>query len=668
MRIRTDFPYETVREDLRVPLPDRTLLYARVWRPDTADPVPALLEYDPHRLTDVTAVRDGERHPWYAGHGYASVRVDVRGHGNSEGVPGGDYDAVELADGVAVIEWLSRQPWCTGRIGMFGIGRGGRSALQIAALAPEPLRAVVVVDATDDPYDNDGPYIGGATAAQGLHSRAAGRLALAARPPDPLHTGDEWLSVWTARLAALTPVVHTWLDHRLRDDFWRSAGISDDTAAVRAAVLAVSGLHGPCRDTVLRLVERLPAERVRGLIGPWPRQYPDRPPEQGGDWQAIGFLQETLRWWDHWLKERDTGVLPEPLLRCRLGAAEPSRGRWAAEPAWPSPHVTVVPYALGGGPVVVDSPQHTGTDAGRYLPVGHGAELPPDQREEDARSACFEFPVGADPIDVLGRPRVTVRLRPAGPGAVAVARLCDIAPDGAATLVTRGALDLAARRGPERAEPWPPGTTEDVTFELSVAAHVFAPGHRIRLAVSSAYWPWIWPRPAPAGFTLDPAGSRLELPVREPTDERIGFPEPEHSAPPAVAVPQTLDEQRPRLLLTRDVQAGRWTLEATPDRGGTHVHPDGLEYTQESHETYTVEEADPLSARARSEWAIRLHRPELSWDVRVETRSEIGCDATHFTTSDELVCRAGEEIVFHRTWEKRILRTGVRDHSPGAVP
>jgi predicted acyl esterase len=681
MRIRTDFPYETVHTDLRITLPGPpgiagdspdaggpVHLYARVWRPVTDEPVPALLEYAPHRLTDATAVRDGERHPWYAGHGYASVRVDVRGHGNSGGVPGGEYDAVELADGVAVIEWLARQPWCSGRVGMFGIGAGGRSALRIAALAPEPLRAVVVVDASDDPYDNDGPYIGGAVAAQGLHSTAAGRLALAARPPDPLHTGDGWLAMWLARLEALTPTVHTWLAHPLRDEFWRSAGVSDDTAAVRAAVLAVSGLHTPYRDTVLRLVGKLPADRVRGLIGPWPHQYPDRNPDQEHGQEhprergpAIGFLQETLRWWDHWLKDKDTGVLSEPLLRCRLGTTDPSRGHWTGTDAWPPPQVTVVPYALGGGPVVVDSPLRTGTDAGRFLPVGHDGDLPPDQREEDARSACFEFPVGDDALTVLGRPRVTLRLRPAASGGTVVARLSDVAPDGLSTLVTRGALNLAARRGPERAEPWPAGTVEDVTFELTAACHVFEPGHRIRLAVSSAYWPWIWPHPAPGGFTLDPAGSRLDLPVRQQpgTQEReepVRFAEPEHSAAPPVAVPQTLDEPPPRLLLTRDVPAGRWTLAATPHRGGTHVHPDGLEYTQESHETYTIEDGDPLSARARAEWTIRLHRPEAAWDVRVETRSGISCEAAGFVTSDELVCRHGDEIVFHRTWEKRVSR------------
>ncbi|NUL06782.1 CocE/NonD family hydrolase [Streptomyces lunaelactis] len=660
MRIRTDFPYETAHEDVRIPLADGTKLYARIWRPLTDEPVPALLEYQPYRLSDWTAPRDRQRHPWYAGHGYASVRVDVRGHGNSEGLPGDEYDTTELADGVEVVNWLARQPWCTGRVGMFGISWGGIDALQIAALAPEPLKAIVTVCSSDDRYDNDAHYMGGSVLAVDMHARAAALLALVARPPDPLFAGDEWRELWLKRLEAVAPFVHTWLAHQIRDDYWKHASVCEDYSAIDAAVLAVGGWHDPYRDTVLRLVEHLPPDRVRGLIGPWPHQYPDRGRPPG---PAIGFLQETLRWWDHHLKGIDNDVMAEPLLRSWISESHPPAtgypelpGRWVGDTAWPSPHITPVPYALQGAPVIVDSPQHTGLDAGRFLPLGNDADLPPDQREEDARSACFEFPVTGDPIEILGRPRVTLRLRLEVPHGQAAARVCDVAPDGSSTLVTRGVLNLSARHGRERANAWPLGATEDVSFELNGIGHTFPPGHRIRLAVSSAYWPWIWPGTDSAGFTLDPAGSRLELPVREHTDEKFVFEEPEQSEPLGVSVPATLDEQRPERLITRDVAKGEWKLEADPRYGGTRVHPDGLECTEDALETYTIQERDPHSAHTRSDWTIRLHRPELAWDVRIETSSEITCDAADFITSDEVVCRHGEEIVFHRTWEKRIPR------------
>ncbi|MFB7440470.1 CocE/NonD family hydrolase [Streptomyces mirabilis] len=706
MHIRTSFSHETTHEDLWIPLPDGTRLHARVWRPLTDAPVPALLEYLPDRLTDRTAPRDWQRHPWYAGHGYASVRVDARGHGNSEGVPADPYGESERADGVEVIHWLADRPWCSGAVGMFGISGGGFTSLRIAALAPEPLKAIVTVCATDDPYDNDGHRLGGAVLAVETHARAATALADVARPPDPVHVGQVmWRDMWVKRLEKVEPFIHTWLSHPTRDAYWRHAGVREDGGygGIRAAVLAVGGWHDPSCDTVLRLVESLPADRVRGLIGPWCHQYPDRGLPPG---PAIGFLQETLRWWDHWLRPTATSVpdpgpgpgpgpgvnddpgpgvnddpdpgvngravMAQPLLRSYVMAAHPPAttypslpGHWVGDTAWPSPSVTPIAYALRGAPVLVRSPQHTGVDAGRFRPVGGDADLPPNQREEDARSVCFEFEVPGETW-ILGRPRVRLRLTSHSPWGQVIARVCDVAADGSSTLVTRGALNLSARYGPDQAVSWKPGSTEDVVFDLTATGYAFPSGHRIRLSLSSAYWPWIWPQPgSAAGFVLDPAGSSLELPVRaRESDPRITFEEPEQSEPLGVTSAATLDEPRPERLVARDVARGEWRLEVDPRQDGTRVHPDGLECTEDARDTYTIDESDPLSARTRSTRSIRLHRPELPWDARVETRSELSCDAREFITSNELICKDGNEVVFHRTWERRIPRTPP-DWGPG---
>ncbi|WP_405778102.1 CocE/NonD family hydrolase [Streptomyces sp. NBC_00859] len=660
-RIRTEFPYETRREDVWIPLPDGTQLYARIWRPADAGPVPALLEYLPYRLSDWTAPRDSQRHPWYAGHGYASVRVDVRGHGNSTGMPGDEYDAQELADGVAVVNWLAEQEWCTGKVGMFGISWGGFNSLQIAAIAPEPLKAIVTVCSADDRYDNDVHYMGGSVLAVDMHAWAATMLAFVSRPPDPAQVGSVWRDMWLNRLEAVEPFIHTWLAHQTRDEYWKHGSVCEDYTAIKAAVLTVGGWHDPYRDTALRLVGNLDPSRVRGLIGPWSHQYPDRGLPPG---PAIGFLQETLRWWDHHLKGEDNGVMDEPLLRSWISESHPPAtvypelpGRWVGDTAWPSPHVTPVSYALQGDPMEVRSPMQTGLDAGRFFPFGNDSDLPPDQRDEDAKSVCFEFPVRQAPIEILGRAQVHLSVRSDVPTGQVVARLCDVAPDGASTLVTRGALNFSARHGRDRSDPWEPGTTEQLTFELNGVGHTFPPGHRIRLSVSSAYWPWIWPQPDSAhGWTLDPAASTMELPVRAHTEDDITFDEPEQSEPLAVEYPSSPDE-RPERLVVRDVAEGDWRLEVDPRYGGTRIYPDGLEFSEDALETYTINEADPLSAHTRSDWSIRLHRPETGWDARVRTRSEITCDERDFITSSEVVCQEGDQVVFERKWEKRIPRT-----------
>ena len=673
MQHPTSYPHQTVREDVRIPLADGVELSARIWRPVTGGPVPALLEYLPYRLSDRTAPRDTQRHPWYAGHGYASVRVDVRGHGNSGGLPGDEYSAQELADGVAVIEWLAAQRWCSGNVGMFGISWGGFNSLQIAALAPPALKAVVTVCSTDDRYDNDVHYIGGSMLAVDMHAWSAAMLAFASRPPDPKYVGDEWRRMWLERLDAVDPFIHPWLSHQTRDDYWRRGSVCEDYGAVKAAVLAVGGWGDPYRDAVLRLVEHLDAP-VRGLIGPWSHQYPDQGLPPG---PAIGFLQETLRWWDHWLKGADTGVMREPALRSWINESvrpattyETRPGRWVGDDSWPSADVRDIHYGLDTALrtagtasddrfVHVHSPQHTGVDAGRFLPFGNASDLPPDQREEDGRSVCFDSTPLPERVEILGRAAVGLRLRTAARRGQVVARLCDVAPDGSSTLVTRGVLNLSARHGRDQAVEWTPGATEDVTFGLAGIGHAFPPGHRIRLSLSSAYWPWVWPQPQDAGFDTDPGHGTLTLPVRHLAADAgsppITFEPPEQAAPLAVRHTEPLTS-RPGRLVIRDVATDEWRLEVDPGHGGSRTYPDGLVHDEQAVEAYRIRSGDPLSAETRSDWTIRLERPDIGWDVTVRTRSEITCDATHFTTHNRVTALEGGSVIFTREWQRRIPR------------
>ncbi|HET9169047.1 MAG TPA: CocE/NonD family hydrolase [Actinospica sp.] len=718
MRIREEFPHGVLSEDVRIPLADGTRLYARIWRPVTEEPVPALLEYLPYRLTDWTAPRDAQRHPWYAGHGYASVRVDIRGNGNSDGVMTDEYSEQEILDGVAVVEWLAAQPWCDGKVGMFGISWGGFNALQIAARAPEPLRAIVTVCSTDDRYDNDVHYMGGALLGVDMHAWAATMLAFTARPPDPRYAGAGWREKWLNRLEGLEPFIHTWLAHQQRDAYWKHGSVCEDYGAVKAAVLAVGGWHDPYRDTVFRLVERLTEHGtpVRGLIGPWSHQYPDRGLPPG---PAIGFLQETLRWWDRWLRDRGTAedsagdggdeggsgaesggstagsagteggpgaeagvgsrggagpdALGEPLLRSWIcESVRPATtylerpGRWVGDESWPSPQVIMTEVALAhpvetadAPPLPVRSPQQTGVDAGRFFPFGNPGDLPPDQRAEDGRSVCFDTAPLAGRLEILGRPSIRVRLTCPAERANVIARLCDVAPDGASTLVSRGVLNLQARGGRDRKTPWVPGETGDVEFELNSAGHAFAAGHRIRVALSSAYWPWIWPHAEGAGFDVDAARSAIRLPVRDPRPDAgkpaIVFAEPEHAEPLDVRIIET-EQARPLRMTATDVAAGLWAMDIDPGYGGSRRYPDGLEFTEAARDRYWIQEHDPLSARARSDWSIRLRREDSGWDARVVTASETRCTQDAYLVENSVRCYDGEELLFERDWRREIPR------------
>lgn len=660
----------TVRDEW-IPMPDGVRLHARTWAPADPDgPLPVLLEYLPYRLDDWTAPRDSERHPWYAQHGYASVRVDIRGTGSSDGFFDDEYSEQELRDGEAVIAWLAAQPWSSGAVGMFGISWGGFNALQLAARAPAALRAIVTVCSTDDRYDNDVHYVGGAVLGIDMTAWGATMFAFNSRPPRPEVVGPDWVDRWRARLDRNRPMTPVWLSHQERDDYWRHGSAGEDHSAIRAAVLAVGGWADPYRDAVLRLVEHVDAP-VKGIVGPWSHQYPDRGLAPG---PSIGFLQETLRWWDRWLKDVDTGVEDDPALRAWINEGEAPathyaerRGRWVAAEAWPSTASAdrTVPLDLlrGGrdGPVVVRSPQHTGVDAGRFFPFGNATDLPPDQRAEDGRSVCFDLPVD-EAFDVLGN--VTVRLTVTSdlPRATLTVRLCDVAPDGSSTLVTRGVCNAAKRAGADRADPLEPGVPTELDVRLVSTGHRFAAGHRVRLAVSSSYWPWVWPHGAAATVTLDPAASSVTLPTwTRATDDGVRFEEPVRSTPLAIERTSPVDPL-PQRTVTHDVETGEWTLDVDPGYGGGRVYPDGLVFTEDARETYRIRQDDPTSARATSRWAIGLEQPE--WAARVETTSDVTAtaDAFHLVNTVRAWARDGatgapEVLVAEHTFTDEVPRT-----------
>lgn len=626
----------TVRDEW-IPMPDGVRLHTRIWSPASPDgPVPVLLEYLPYRLDDWTAPRDSERHPWYAQHGYASVRVDIRGSGSSDGFFDDEYSEQELRDGEAVIAWLAAQEWSTGAVGMFGISWGGFNALQLAARAPAALKAIVTVCSTDDRYDNDVHYVGGAVLGIDMAAWGATMFAFNSRPPRPEVVGSGWVDRWRERLEANRPMTPVWLSHQERDDYWRHGSAAEEYGNIGAAVLAVGGWADPYRDAVLRLVSNVQSP-VKGIVGPWSHQYPDRGLAPG---PSIGFLQETLRWWDRWLRDEDTGVEQDPALRAWINDGEAPatyyesrRGRWVGAEAWPSAatHRRVLPLATlrggGDGPVVVRSPQHTGADAGRFFPFGNATDLPPDQRVEDGRSVCFDLPVGKA-FDLLGNVVVTLSVTSDEPRATLTVRLCDVAPDGSSTLVTRGVLNAAKRDGMDRNDPLVPGATASLPVQLVATGHRFAAGHRLRIAVSSSYWPWVWPHGTEATLTVDPTTSEVCLPVwTRDTDDDVRFDEPERSTPLAIdRVAPT--ERLPQRTVTHDVESGEWTLDVDPGYGGGRVYPDGLVFSEDARETYRIRSDDPNSAVAASRWSIGLAKPE--WTARLETTSEVTADAEAF--------------------------------------
>ncbi|MEM1315066.1 MAG: CocE/NonD family hydrolase, partial [Pseudomonadota bacterium] len=441
-----------------VPMPDGRRLAARRWAPKDAAtrPVPAILEYLPYRKRDGTAERDALTHPYLAGHGYACVRVDIAGTGDSEGLFDDEYSEQEMRDGEAVIAWIAAQPWCSGAVGMTGISWGGFNGLQLAARRPPALKAVVSICSSADRYADDIHYKGGCLLGENL-GWAATVLGWFALPPDPQTFGDGWREAWQARLEATPFLAADWTRRSARDDYWRFGSVCEDYGAIEAAVLAVGGWHDGYRNTPFKLLENLEAP-CKAILGPWNHKYPHfaRPGP------TIGFLQEVLRWFDRWLKHEDNGAESDPALRAWLMDGLPPApnyderpGRWIAEAAWPAASVErrsltltrdgLAPQAERAAPFArtVASGTECGGMTGEFFPFGFGpGELPGDQRPDDAYSACFDAEPAAAATDLLGAPMVRLSLRCDRPRGQVILRLCDVAPNGASALISHGMLDL----------------------------------------------------------------------------------------------------------------------------------------------------------------------------------------------------------------------------------
>jgi putative CocE/NonD family hydrolase len=675
-------------ENVFIPLQDGTCLAARLWLPARAlaDPAPAIFEYLPYRKRDLMRTRDESIHRYYAAQGYAAARVDVRGTGDSGGVLSDEYTEQEHDDALEVIAWLAEQPWCNGRVGMTGISWGGFNALQVAARRPPALGAIVTLCASDDRYADDAHYMGGCLLNEN-QIWGTSLFTLNALPPDPEVVGERWREMWQQRLQGDRPFPAQWLEHPHRDDYWRHGSVCEDYALINCPVYAIGGWADGYSNAVPRLMQGLTCTR-KGLIGPWAHTFP----HNGVPGPPIGFLQEAVRWWDRWLKGYDNGIEHEPLLRVWMqhsAVPEPANtdraGHWVSEHSWPCTAIGQRQFSLQpipgntGGTLVAGGPtpgaqeiapltwrsaHSTGVSAAVWCEFGADGEAARDQRHDDGGSLVFDSPPLAAPFEILGAPEVQLRLAVDEPVAQIGVRLNEVFPDGTSARVTYSVLNLCHRTGHAEPRPLMPGEPFEVTLRLNDIAHRFAGGNVVRLAVSTAYWPLIWPSPRSVTLSLFTAHSRLVLPVRDPrpddgvTNDISPFEVPASAEP--VSEQHALAPTRYVRTLERDLADGTLTYRMFSDGGDldvgsvVRIEAINLDLGHQIERVFRIQEGDPLSAVTRIEERFTFCRGD--WAIRVNGSTTTRSDETDFYLDATLQAHEGEELVFSRVWNERIPR------------
>jgi len=284
--------------------------------------------------------------------------------------------------------------------------------------------------------------------------------------------------------------------------------------------------------------------------------------------------------------------------------------------------------------------------------------MPGDQRADDAGSLVWDSEPLEARKEVFGAATLDLEVQVDRPQANLAVRLCDVAPDGSSTRVTWTVLNLCHRDSHEAPTPLTPGETYKVQVKLDDIAYAFPVGHTIRLAISTAYWPMIWPSPEPVTLTVHTGVSSLNLPVRDVDDD------PEPVFPPAEAAPprqtesmRNADQSR---IIERDVGTGETILRIVDDFGEARDMDTGLSSGSTARETYRIYPDDPLSARVEIHWTETLSRNNAGcdedWSVRTETFSTQRADAVSFFLTGRIEAYEGDALIFEKDFEEIIPR------------
>lgn len=638
-----------------IPMSDGARLAATLYMPDGPGPFPPLLEYLPYRKDDALLERDHDLYSYMTRHGYVGARVDIRGTGRSEGAPpDGEYSEQEQLDAHEVIDWLAARPWSNGRVGMWGISWGGFNAIQVGMRRPAALGAILATDASDDLFHDDVHLVDGMMHIDEYELMIDLLTAMTPAPEFPL---DEEI---LAPRFDNEPWLLGKMRHQRDGPFWRRASLRPHHERLEVPAFLIGGWYDGYRDSVPRMLAGAGGP-AKAIVGPWDHCFPHRP----SFGPAIEWRREAVRWWDHWLKGIDTGILGEPRLAVYLRHHHPPDadlreipGEWRWEEAWPPEDASDVAWYPAAGGRLLAEPDAERVHPLRYVPSA-GAEagvwwgdLAPDQGPAADAGLVYETPPLEEPLAILGLPRAVLRASADAPLAHWFARLCDVGPAGRATLVSGGGLNGAHRESASEPRALSPGREYEFRVPMRFTSWVFPAGHRIRLVVSNALWPMIWPTPHPMTTSVRTGGtppSRLVLPVL--SGERgpgPSFGRPARSAPP------------PGVRSSGSILPARWTVRregvrAIHEWSGSETleFPWGREIFEERM-TSEVRDDRPDLASVSGEAVTRVELPErtLVWRGTLHVES----DRADFRYRYQRQLRENGRRIRERAWTEDIPR------------
>ncbi len=640
---------------VRIAMRDGVELAAAITRPDAEGQFPAIMSYHPYRGTSAAQPPESYRH--LAQRGYVMVHFDVRGTGNSGGFTTDIYSEQEIQDGCEMVEWIAAQPWCDGNVGMWGISYPGVVCWQVAMHSPPHLKCIIVRSGCDDVY-SEWTNPGGSPRPFMYQTYSPLMTTYNCAPPDIDVCGEKWADIWNEHLEHNVPWGIGFITHRLNGPYWRSRSVRPDYDRVKCPVFVIGGWADWYATALLRAFSHLQVPK-RALVGPWSHFWP----EDGIPGPRIDGLRECQRWFDHWLKGIDTGVLDEPPVTLFVREYSPpaslileDKGAWRCEEDWPLPRTQNTPMYLHPDRQLTSEPHPedacdeyiynpaVGVAAGQH---GGGASpgwhLPTDQRPDEALSLTYTTAPLKEDLEITGNPLARLYVSSSAEIAYLSVKLCDVAPDGTSLLVNKGSLNATRRNSHEQPEALEPGKVYELKIDMLAVAYRFQAGHRIRLDIACADFQNAWPTPSPATNTIyygTECPSQIVLPVAPQQQPKLPEPDLKPSPKP---LPAVADIAKPQHTVTHD-SINETTTAAFEANGGSGA----------LRGSFTVSARNPAEAVAKASYRRDYSTPTMQ--VEAETQCTTTSDETTFRHLVQVQVTVNGKCHFEKSWSVSVPR------------
>jgi putative CocE/NonD family hydrolase len=652
-----------VLRNILVPMSDGVRIAVDVYLPNAEQHYPAVFYFVPYRKDDFyPQIGNGAGLPLpYTERGFAFVLGDVRGTNDSEGVCRPMWDPREQQDGAEVVEWIAAQPWCDGKVGMTGTSYGFFTSLLTAAQRPPHLKAIVPLFGSDSSYYCF--YEGGLPMVFGYHADyLAIMIAMQGAPPGYRDREGHWSKLWRSRLENYTPWGLDWFEHQVDDEFWAVSSPREFYDRIDTPVFVIGGWGDRYPGDAIKVFENVKGPK-KALIGPWHHIRPDMGvPGPRVDYEVV------FRWFDYWLKGDQNGILDEPAFTLYTQRyTQPAEyipvipGYWRQESAWPIPGAALKRLYLNSEEALVDTPSEV-RGSSRYLydptagvcsrltgGIYGGIGLPVDQRADESKSLIFTGETLLHEIEVTGLPHVRLHFSSSARVMGVIAKLCDVAPDGTVSLITRGQLNGTHREVLDRPSYLSPGTTYVLEFDMKATSYQFQPGHRIRLAITSGEFQTILSTPESGNNIVFYGGERpsfLELPLAPPSRQHGTLPLKLLPPPPDTA------PQEASFNIGSDPVSGQWS--AVREARKTFPGLEGaVDYWQKT--SSHIDPERPAEAIFESESAIRF-RYDSGEEIESRGKIHYKCEAQqiHLQASLRVTRNVTEE--FSKDWSRSCPR------------